>query len=134
MRGHIPKKNFCAAALAAALLAAGCAPALQGSGSSALAKIARSERAIDAARQDCRQNPTELNRAERKLGRARSAYAAREFQAAEWLAEEAQADASFARTQAALEQAEQYLESLQKSNASLKAGLGGASGGQGGNP
>jgi hypothetical protein len=115
---------FAALALACAALffAGGCATTA-GSSSIAAMKIAESERSIDAARQDCVQNAADLRNAELKLTQARAALDAQDYLGAAWRAEEAAADANYARTKAALVQAEQSAEALQKSNTRLKMGL-----------
>ena len=111
-------------ALACAVLffAGGCAtPA--GSSSTAAMKIAECERSIEAARHDCFQNAPDLKNAELKLTQAKMALNAQDYLNAAWQAEEATADADYARTMAALEQAERQAEQLQKSNTRLKTGL-----------
>jgi len=118
------KMQIAALALACAVLlfAGGCATT-SGSSSTAAMKIAESERSIDAARHDCVQNASDLRNAELKLTQARAALDAQDYLNAAWRAEEATADANYARTKAAQEQAEQDAEHLQKSNARLKNGL-----------
>ena len=127
MRG-ISKNNglqiaACALACAVLLCAGGCATT-SGSSSAAAMKIAESESAIAAAHNDCAQNAADLVNAELKLTLARAALEARDYLTAAWRAEEATADANYARTKAAQEQAEQYTEKLQKSNARLKMAIG----------
>jgi hypothetical protein len=115
-----------ALACAALLFAGGCAAT--GGSSTASMKISESESAIDAARHDCVQNEAELKNAELKLRQAMAAWDAQDYLNAAWLAEEATADANYARTMAALEQAERSAEELQKSNARLKTALSNAKG------
>ena len=126
MKGTIRNKKtqIAALALACAVLffAGGCAT-IVGSSNTATMKIAESERSIDAAQHDCVQNASDLRNAELKLTQARAALDAQDYLNAAWLAEEATADANYARTKAAQEQAEQYAEQLQKSNARLKKSL-----------
>ena len=126
MRETIRNKKMQVATLALAcavlLFAGGCATTSGSSGAAAM-KIAESERSIDAARHDCVQNASDLKNAELKLTQARAALDAQDYLGAAWRAEEATADANYARTKAAQEQAEQYAEHLQKSNARLKNGL-----------
>jgi L-ascorbate metabolism protein UlaG (beta-lactamase superfamily) len=118
------KMQIAAHALACAVLvfAGGCATTSGSSGTAAM-KITESERAIDAARHDCVQNASDLKNAELKLTQARAALDAQDYLGAAWRADEATADANYARTKAAQEQAEQSAEQLQKSNARLKNGL-----------
>ena len=123
MRNQKPLIAALALACAVLLFADGCATTA-GSSSAASMKIAESERSIDAARHDCVQNPSDLRNAELKLTQARAAKEAQDYVTAAWRAEEAAADADYARTKAALDQAEQYAEQLQKSNTRLKTGLG----------
>ena len=129
MRETIRNKKMQVAALALAcavlFFAGGCAT-IAGSSSTATMKIAESERSIDAARHDCVQNASDLRNAELKLTQARAALDAQDYLNAAWRAEEATADANYARTKAAQEQAEQYAENLQKSNTRLKTALGNA--------
>ena len=87
-------------------------------------KIAESESAIAAAHNDCFQKAADLVNAELKLTQARAALEAQDYLTAAWRAEEATADANYARTQAALEQAELSAEQLQQSNARLKTARG----------
>ncbi|WP_373501080.1 hypothetical protein [Desulfococcus sp.] len=112
-----------ALACAVLLFAGGCATT-SGSSSAAAMKIAESESSIAAAHNDCVQNAADLVNAELKLTQARAALEARDYLTAAWRAEEATADANYARTQAALEQAELSAEQLQKSNARLKMAIG----------
>jgi hypothetical protein len=104
MRETIRNKKMRVAALALAcavlLFAGGCATT-SGSSSTASMKIAESERSIDAARHDCVQNASDLRNAELKLTQARAALDAQDYLNAAWRAEEATADANYARTKAA---------------------------------
>lgn len=111
--------------MCAVLLCAGGCVTTSGSSSAAAArKIAESENSIAAAHNDCVQNAAGLINAELKLTQARAALEAQDYLTAAWRAEEATADANYARTQAALEQAELSAEQLQKSNARMKTALG----------
>ncbi len=126
MNGLIRNKNKRVAALAltcAALFFAGGCVTTPGSSSTAAMKIAESERSIDAARHDCVHNEADVKNAELKLKQAREALDAQDYPGAAWRADEATADANYARTKAAQEQAEQSAEQLQKSNERLKKSL-----------
>jgi len=127
MNGIIRNKKtlITALVLACAVLffAGGCATTTAGNSGAAAMKIAESERSIDAAQHDCVQNAPDLKKAELKLKQATMAFDAQDYLNAARLAEEATADADYARTKAAQEQAEQYAEHLQKSNARLKKSL-----------
>ncbi|MBN2109276.1 MAG: hypothetical protein JW832_17745 [Deltaproteobacteria bacterium] len=127
MKGTRRNKGLQTAAYAlasAVLLCAGGCATTSGRSSAAAMKIAESESAIAAAHNDCFQKAAYLVNAELKLTQARAALEARDYLTAAWRAEEATADANYARTQAALEQAELSAEQLQKSNARLKMALG----------
>jgi hypothetical protein len=127
MKGISRNKGLQTAARAlacAVLLCAGGCATTSGSSSAAAMKIAESESAIAAAHNDCVRNAADLVNAELKLTQARAALEAQDYLTAAWRAEEATADANYARTQAALKQAELSAEQLQQSNARLKTAIG----------